>query len=194
MKRGRPREFDEDAVVARAMECFWSRGYRGITVNDLLQELGLARQSFYDSFGGKRELYLRAIDHYRSTHLRKVLELLRRPGPALRNVRAAVAFFEKLARDRRQRGCFVANAMLEVGDDDPGLRDFLAETLRMLEAGYHEALVAARNAGELPAHKRPRPLARALTNASVGLAVTGRLGQGPRVIADIHAGTLAMLQ
>lgn len=193
-KRGRPRLFDEKAVLARAMDVFWARGYDGIGVAELLRELKLGRQSFYDSFGSKRAIYLRVLEHYRSTQLVQVLELLKSPGSPLANVHAAVRFFENLARDKRQRGCLVANAMLEVGEDDEELRQFLEQTLALLEEAFHDALVRARDEGALSPAKKPRALARALTNASVGLAVTGRLKQGPAVIADIYSGTLAMLQ
>ena len=194
MKRGRPRLFDEDAVLGQAMEFFWAHGYQGAGLTELLAHLGLGRQSFYDSFGSKREVYLRAIAHYRSTQLAQVLALLQKPGSPVANVRAAVRFFEKLARDKSQRGCFVANAMLEIKSDDDELRHFLDETMRMLEEGFRKALVAAKRKGELKTEKSPRALARALTNASIGLAVTGRLGQGPAVIADVYKGTLSMLQ
>jgi TetR/AcrR family transcriptional repressor of nem operon len=176
------------------MEFFWEHGYRGAGVTELLDHIGLGRQSLYDAFGNKRGLYLRAITHYRSTQLAQVLEILQRPGSPLDNVRAGVRFFEKLARDKSMRGCFVANALLETNSDDPELRKFLEETLQLLEGGYRQALTAARRAGELQAGKSPRSIARALTNASIGLAVTGRLGQGSAVIADIYKGTLAMLQ
>jgi TetR/AcrR family transcriptional regulator, transcriptional repressor for nem operon len=194
MKRGRPRQFDEAVVLERAMEFFWAHGYRGAGLTELLAHLSLGRQSFYDAFGSKRGIYLRAIGHYRSTQLTQVLALLERPGSSLGNVRAAVGCFEKLARHETRRGCFVANALLELDSNDDELRHFLEETLLMLEKGYHKALKEAKQKGELDAGKNPRALARALTNASIGLAVTGRLGQSPSMVSDIYAGTLSMLK
>jgi len=175
------------------MEFFWAHGFRGAGMAELVGHLGIGRQSLYATFGSKRGLYLRAIDHYRRTRLSQVLALLDRPGPPLEHVRKAVRFFEKLALDQGMRGCFVANALLEVGDGDEELRAFLQDTLQLLEGAYRKALTAARKRGDLPADRSPRALARALTNASIGLAVTGRLGQGKAVVADVYAGTLAML-
>ncbi|MFC7337922.1 TetR/AcrR family transcriptional regulator [Haloferula chungangensis] len=193
MKRGRPREFDAEEVLERGVEFFWTHGYRGAGLTELLKHLGIGRQSFYDSFGNKREFYQKAIDHYRSTRLAHVLGILQGPGSPLENVRTAVRFFEALARDEKQRGCFVANAMLEMQSEDDELRGFLDETMGMLENGYRDALTKAKKQGELKAGD-PKALARALTNSSIGLAVTGRLGQSHEVIADIYAGTLAMLR
>ncbi len=176
------------------MDYFWAHGYRNAGVTDLLKHLGLGRQSLYDAFGSKRGLYLRAIAHYRSHRLAGVLAILEREGPPLKNVREAVNFFKKLALDKDMRGCFVANALLEAGSDDEELSSFLQETLGLLEAGYRKALTEAKRRGELNEDKSPRAIARALTNASIGLAVTGRLGQGKAAVSDIYEGTLSMLK
>lgn len=180
-------------MVERAVDFFWAKGFRGAGMADLLKHLGMGRQSFYDTFGSKRGLYFRAIERYRSCRLGKVLEQLAGPGSPLGNVRKAVRFFEELALDKGMRGCFVANALLEAAGDDEEMRKFLQETLGMLEEGYYKALVRAREQGELAEHKSPRAIARALTNASIGLAATGRLGQGRAATADIYRGTLEML-
>ena len=60
----RPREFDEAAALDRAMEVFWKQGYQNTSLDDLLEAMGIQRGSFYNTFGSKRETYLRAIDRY----------------------------------------------------------------------------------------------------------------------------------
>jgi TetR/AcrR family transcriptional repressor of nem operon len=69
----------------------------------------------------------------------------------------------------------------------------LAQTLGALEAAIVKALRRARHSGELPPGRSPRALARALTNALIGLAVTGKLGQSKAAMDDIYTGTLAIL-
>src|SRR3977135_535260 len=64
MPRGRPREFDTDAAVARAMDVFWSCGYHGTSLPDLLEATALSRGSLYAAFGDKHGLFLRALDRY----------------------------------------------------------------------------------------------------------------------------------
>src|ERR1700726_2934058 len=61
---GRPREFDIDRALERAMELFWRQGYEGTSVADLTRELGLTRPSLYAAFKSKEALFLRALDLY----------------------------------------------------------------------------------------------------------------------------------
>lgn len=61
---GRPKAFDEDAVLDRAAELFWTQGYEATSISDLEERLGVGRQSLYDTFGDKRRLFLRAIERY----------------------------------------------------------------------------------------------------------------------------------
>jgi TetR/AcrR family transcriptional repressor of nem operon len=60
----RPREFDEDAVLDAAVQCFWKQGYETTSVRDLVAQTGIAAASLYNAFGDKRSLYGRALDHY----------------------------------------------------------------------------------------------------------------------------------
>jgi TetR/AcrR family transcriptional regulator, transcriptional repressor for nem operon len=60
----RPKEFDRDVAVERAMSVFWSKGYAATSTDDLLQAMQIGRQSMYDTFGDKRRLYVEALERY----------------------------------------------------------------------------------------------------------------------------------
>jgi TetR/AcrR family transcriptional repressor of nem operon len=190
---GRPKQFDTEEVLQRAMELFWRTGYEAASLPDLLRAMGISRQSLYDTFGNKRELYVRAIEHYRATQLSQALGLLAEPGSPLENVRSVVHFFENLAADARCRGCFVANALVEMAPRDAEIAKFLHETLETLREEIERALRSAQACGELSERKSPQRLSRALANAMIGMAVTGRMDVGRAVLQDIYAGTLSML-
>lgn len=189
----RPKSFSESDVLERALDVFWQRGYQGVGLTELLNEMGIARQSLYDTFGNKRQLFIKTIEHYRNTRLASALALLERDGSPTQNVKDLVRFFEQLALDKRARGCLVANSLVEVGSQDSEIRELLAQTLGLLEKSISKALRRARRAGELPAGRSPRAIARALTNALIGMAVTGKLGQNKSTVQDIYTGTLMML-
>jgi len=194
MGAGRPKSFDEREVLGRAMDLFWLRGYEGVGLTELLEHMGISRQSLYDTFGSKRGLFVRTIGHYRETQLTRALELLGREDHSpLDNVREVVRFFEALAAHASCRGCLVANALVELGPHDPEIAAMLQETLALLQQGIEEALREARARGELPATKSPETLARALTNSLMGMAVTGKLPVDPAVLREICTGTLSML-
>jgi len=189
----RTKGFSETDALERALDLFWQHGYQGIGLTELLRGMGIARQSLYDTFGNKRQLFIRAIEHYRNTRLASALALLERDRSPARNVKDVVRFFERLALDKRARGCLVANSLVELGPHDPELRELLAETLGLLEKGLEKALRRAQRLGELPARRSPRATARALTNALIGMAVSGKLALGKTSVQDIYTGTLAML-
>ena len=191
MPRGRPREFDKRDALERAMQLFWEQGYERTGVSDLLREMGISRQSLYDTFGSKRDLFVQSLEHYRDAHLGPALDLLGRPGPELEKIEALVRFFERLAG--ADRGCLVANAITEIAPHDEPIATMLQEILELLETSLRLALERAQARGELAAEKSPRQLARALVSAVIGLTVTGKLSPGPAALRDASAGALAML-
>ena len=187
------KRFDETEVLEKAMNAFWLRGYAGIGMSELTREMGISRQSLYDTFGSKRELFIRAIEHYRGNHLARALSLLERDGSDLGNVRDVVAFFAELALDERCRGCLVANALVEMGPHDAEIGALLHETLGLLHASVERALEVAQEKGELAPDKSARDLASALTNSMLGMAVTGKLELGSQAVREAYAGTLTLL-
>jgi TetR/AcrR family transcriptional repressor of nem operon len=193
MRAGRPKSFDERAALEAAMQLFWVRGYEGAGLTDLLEAMGISRQSLYDTFGNKRELFIRAIHHYRDTQLSQALALLQRDGSRVENVKELVRFFERLAADERCCGCLVANALVEVAPHDPEIAELLQETLNLLQSSLHRTLKQAQADGELATGKPPLQLSRALVNAMLGLAVSGKLQLGRAALRDVYAGTLSML-
>jgi TetR/AcrR family transcriptional repressor of nem operon len=193
MGAGRPKSFDENEVIERAMHVFWREGYEGASLSDLLREMGISRQSLYDTFHNKRELFIRTIEHYRNTQLSAALLLLERDLPPVENVKDVILFFEKLALDASGRGCFIANTLVELGSKDPEIAALLAETLEFLRSAVEAALRTAQERGDLSRAKSPIHLSRALTNAMVGLAVMGRLPTEPSEVHEVYSGTLSML-
>jgi TetR/AcrR family transcriptional repressor of nem operon len=193
-KGGRPKGFREDEVLERAMDLFWRRGYKGAAISDLLDHMGISRQSLYDTFGNKRALFIRVLDHYKTTRLSEALALLERDRPHLENVKAVVRFFETLGEDPECRGCLVANSLIELGPgEDEEISSLLRTTLEALQGAIEASLRSAQTTGELGPRKSPGQIARALTNSLVGMAVTGRLQTGPADLQDVYAGTLSML-
>src|SRR5882762_5197437 len=87
----RHKEFDRDEALHKAMEVFWSRGYKATSIQDLVKHMGINRQSLYDTFGDKHALYLLALDRYREIEVRKLFDLLERPGSVKKNLRQLFA-------------------------------------------------------------------------------------------------------
>ena len=77
----RPRRFDPDEVVDRSMREFWERGYRDTSVDDIVEATGVQPGSLYNAFpGGKRGLFLKALDRYSKLVVPEKMGALEEPG------------------------------------------------------------------------------------------------------------------
>ncbi|MGA7490288.1 MAG: helix-turn-helix domain-containing protein, partial [Xanthobacteraceae bacterium] len=128
----RPREFDADTALERAMEVFWSKGYEATSLDDLCEVTGLSRSSLYATFGSKRSLLLRSVDRYVEQRNPRIAEILARPLP-VRDAFAALArqFIDQIVAGPGRRGCFLGNCAAELPRGD---RAALARVRRGLEA------------------------------------------------------------
>ena len=170
---GRPREFDVDEAVDRAMQLFWSRGFEATSTEDLVQGVGIARGSLYKAFGSKEALYALALQRYCSRHaadLVQVLDEATEVRPALRAV--LLALVEADLADP-ERGCLLVNAATE-RSGHPATVAQVSRTMRRLESAIAAALERARAGGQLAAGKDPRELAQFLTTFLQGLRVMGK--------------------
>ncbi|MFB7469504.1 TetR/AcrR family transcriptional regulator [Kitasatospora sp. NPDC056184] len=116
---GRPKSFEPDVVVARAMEVFWTKGYADTSPADLAEATGVAKGSLYHSFGSKRELFGKALDLYGRTGTASAEEFLARPGTAKERIRAHVVLLVDADLDGPvRRGCLAQNTVEELGGRD----------------------------------------------------------------------------
>lgn len=191
---GRPREFDRDRALERAMEAFWARGYRATSVQDLVDCMGIHRGSLYGTFGDKRALFLAALERYEGMVARRLLETLEGPGSGKEAIRRFFAAKIRHAMDRRRPpGCLMTNSAIERAPPDPDAAGRVRASLEKMEGAFHRALVRARDAGELDPGRDLRALARFLTSSAQGLSVMARARPQRGILEDIVRTTLAAL-
>ncbi len=116
----RPREFDPDTVLERAMRVFWAKGYHASSLDDLCEAAKLNRPSLYAAFGDKRALFLATLDRYGDRAVARVTAALSRPVP----IRDAIAAFlsemiEQIVAGPGRAGCFIGNCAAEVAPQRP---------------------------------------------------------------------------
>src|SRR5258706_9867192 len=100
----RPREFDRDEVLERAMSVFWSKGFTATSTSDLVEAMQIGRQSMYDSFGDKRALYLEALAQYQQQSVTAHIGRLRSGKTALAGIEAMLAGLAPLHQVPRHQG------------------------------------------------------------------------------------------
>jgi len=172
---------------------FWDHGFDGASMSDLVEAMGIGRQSLYDTFGDKRGLYLQALDHYMGTTMRCVLDRLARPGSALENVRAVLKMWEQESASTKCRGCMLSKSLADLPRDDPEVAQILRRHLGRVQKGFKDALDRAQADGEISTKTSTRALAWTLTSTGQGLSLLGNLGVGKLTINDIIKSTERLL-
>jgi TetR/AcrR family transcriptional repressor of nem operon len=190
----RTKEFDPDVALRDALCLFWERGYEATSMADLVERLGIARASIYATFGGKRELYLKALDRYGELSDPHLLAGLSQPGPALPAVRALVTrYATEAAGDEGRRGCFIVNTAVELAPHDTAAARRVQASWDYLETALATALIRAQAQGELAQGRDPRALARCLLVFLQGLRVMGKAATEPGRLRDAAEQALTLL-
>jgi TetR/AcrR family transcriptional repressor of nem operon len=189
----RRKEFDPDQALAKAMAVFWRLGYENTSLELLLREMGIAKQSLYDTYGDKRGLYMRALAYYR----RQTNDGLRGLFGAGRPVKEAFAklLFGLSAESKHQheRGCLLLSANLERDTSDATLAEFLRDNQAEVEGIFREALLRARKAGELSRNADTKALARFFIVTIQGMRAMARLRSDRRSLEEVASVALATL-
>lgn len=188
MAGGRPRTFDADAALDRAVDLFWQQGYEGTTISELTAAMGVNKPSLYAVFGSKEELFQQVVRRYAERELAYFGDALAQPT-ALKVVRDylsrnAVA----LTRSDRPRGCLSIQGGLSSNPANSAVTQFLASSRLAGEHALAERLTQARTDGDVPAEADPAALARFVMVVSEGQAVhaaAGATGEELRQSADI---------
>lgn len=189
----RPKSFDRDVALRRAMDLFWTQGYEATSTEDLLAAMGIGRQSMYDTFGDKHRLYLEALRLYRDEQRGSLEESLASGGGGLASVAAALATLAAADDPSRPRGCMLVNATTERAGCDADVRDIVSANVTDCELLFEHAVRAAVAAGELPAGVDVTSAARFLMSTVQGMRVSAKAGvppEGLRAVARLAVAAL----
>lgn len=190
----RPKEFDTEKALNKAMEVFWSRGFEASSVDDLVKHMGINRQSLYDTFGDKNALYLRALDRYRNLENKRIFELLQRPGSVRQNLRHVFdETIDRALRDRQKRGCFIGNAMSERAGRCRETTDRACNSFAATEEAFYSTLLRGKKDGEIKRSGDLRAVARFLYCNLQGLALLAKATQDRKTLEDIVRVTLSVV-
>jgi AcrR family transcriptional regulator len=170
--KGRPREFDADAALDKALLVFWQCGYEGTSLTDLTEAMGINRPSLYAAFGNKEELFRRALDRYTE----------RGPGRAVREALAeptARGVVERLLKNValaltdpcNPRGCLAVQGALTCGEASESIKQELCRRRSEAEQALRERLERAKAEGDIASDADPAQLARFVSTITQGMSV-----------------------
>jgi TetR/AcrR family transcriptional repressor of nem operon len=195
MSKGPDKQFDPKEVLERAMNLFWEKGYAATGIAELQTVMGIGRKSLYDTFGNKRQLFVKALNHYSDTVVDRVLSELSRDGSPLGNVRRFMRLVEKSSSMPASNGCLLGVSMAQCrADDDVEMAEVLCRHMKSIEEALYKTFRRAQDAGELEGSTNIRDLARLYMGILQGLALVGRVQATPDVPRSIVNGALAALE
>ena len=182
---GRPREFDLDRALDRAVEVFWRQGYEATSLADLTAAMEIGKPSLYAAFGNKEQLFRRALDRYTEgpgSYAARAME-----EPTARQVTQAFLRGTVAATTRPQspHGCLGVQGALAATEDGVAVQELLATWRDKARADLEFRFRRALAEGDLPGDADPARLARYVMTLSYGLAVQAAGGVGPVELLEV---------
>ena len=172
-KIGRPRAFDVDLALDRALHVFWRKGYEGASLSDLTNAMRINRPSLYAAFGNKETLFRKALDRYSRGPTAFYEDALRAPTARAVVERLLRGTIDLLTNPQTPRGCLIVQSALACGDAADSVRKEVASRREAGETALRRRLQRAKREGDLPANSDPADLSRYITTVMHGMAVLG---------------------
>lgn len=190
----RPRQFDEDAALRKAMVTFWSKGFEAASLSDLTEAMGLSRSSLYATFGDKDRLFSRALDLYMADISAERVRILRDASSVRDGIRDYLEHHMRVALDpRTPPGCLVVNTAVEMSALPADVADRLSARTRTGEAAVRSLIERGQAAGEIDRSKDSRSLALTIVAISYGIHVMARMNCDRKKLQSVADTALALL-
>jgi|SRR5262245_5569700 len=173
---GRPREFDLDEALDRALEVFWAKGYEGTSIPDLTKAMGINRPSLYAAFGNKEALFRKALDRYAEKPAGYVQEALEEPSARCVMEQLLRGSADSLSNRHHPRGCLLVQGALACGEEADSVRREVASRRAVGLAALRERFERAKSERDLPPDLEPADLARFVLAVIYGMSVQATSG------------------
>jgi AcrR family transcriptional regulator len=180
-RRGRPRAYEPDVALGKALDLFRKDGFAATSLDDLSAATGMNRPSLYGAFGDKRELYIKSYARYRADAREAMLEIFRDEMPIRERLARifAVALDIYLSGESGPRGCFTVMTAASEAVFDPDIRAMVLEGFLELDKAFASCFRQAKEKGELSASADPIVLAQ-LASATIHTIAIRTRAQVPR--------------
>ena len=173
----RPKEFDQEKALHRAISVFSQKGFAATSTDDLMHAMGVGRQSMYDTFGDKRALFLKALEVYVAESVRDINVELQTPGSPLAAVRRALIHFAERKDLSSTDGCMGINAVCEFGMRDEEVTLITRSAARVQRHTLMDTLRRAQLEGELDAQTDIESLADFFDSTLAGIRIAAKTGK-----------------
>ncbi len=173
----RPREFDEEEVLGKALDIFYLRGFEGTSISDLVDATGLSRASLYGAFGDKEELFRRTLEHYRTGAMRLGAKIAAAPT-AMDALRGFFDFnIETACPKNGPRGCYMLLSASTSSADNPTALEYYRAMTSETEKTLIHIVERGKKTDELRRDLDVKTTAKLLMVTMQGLSIGARTGR-----------------
>jgi TetR/AcrR family transcriptional regulator, copper-responsive repressor len=175
-RRGRPRAYQPEVALGKALDLFRKDGFAATSLDDLSAATGMNRPSLYGAFGDKRELYIKSYQRYRADARAAMIDIFKDQLPIRKRLERifAVALDIYLSGDAGPRGCFTVMTAASEAVSDPEIRAMVLEGFTELDKAFAACFRVAKEKGELPASADPAVLAQLASSTIHTIAIRAR--------------------
>ena len=190
---GKLPKFDMDEILIKTMDQFWRHGYSATSIRDLENATGLFRGSLYHAFGGKREMFFRALHRYDQLYREiPIRELEKHPSPR----QAVLSVFEaalEVTENGSSDGCLEVNVALELGAHDADVASFVASAFAGMQKFLRACIERGQACGEICPEVEPDQTAKSLLGLFLGLRVLARVSPDVSFLQSVVSQAEALL-
>lgn len=194
-RRGRPRAYEPDVALGKALDLFRKDGFAATSLDDLSAATGMNRPSLYGAFGDKRELYIKSYQRYRDDARASLIDIFRSEQPIRERLKRiyAIALDIYLSGDAGPRGCFTVMTAASEAVFDPDIRAMVLEGFVELDKAFMACFRLAKENGELPESADPLVLAHLASATIHTIAIRARARVPRRELEAIVKGAVDVL-
>jgi len=194
-RRGRPRAYQSEVALGKALELFRKDGFAGTSLDDLSAATGMNRPSLYGAFGDKRDLYIKSYARYRTDARAAMIDIFRDEMPIRKRLARiyAVALDIYLNGETGPRGCFTVMTAASEAVFDPEIRELVLEGFSELDKAFANCFRLAKEQGELPKTAEPAVLAQLASATIHTVAIRARAGVPRKELEAIVKGAIDVM-
>jgi AcrR family transcriptional regulator len=194
-RRGRPRAYEPEIALGRALDLFRTQGFAATSLDDLSEATRMNRPSLYGAFGDKRELYIKSYQRYRDEARGSMVAIFREEMPVRQRLERifASALDIYLSGETGPRGCFTVVTAASEAVSDPEIRAMVLDGLSELDKAFANCFRRAKERGELPETANPAVLAQLASATVHSIAIRSRARVSRKELEAIVKGAIDVM-
>ena len=190
----REKNFDVDDALAEAGETFWSQGYKATSMTDLLEAMGIRKASFYDTYGSKREAYLRSLQQYSDERFSYFASLVDGVSPKA-SLRILInKIYKECTGPEGHKGCMLINCALELAHSDTDAQRLVQQSFKIHERSFADLIKAGQATGEISLDLDAKATAQSMLAMVMGMRVFARAGSSRKTLRTLADQILELIE